>query len=416
MYKLLQRILAVMLTSFCLFPIALKSFPSVNFKMILAVFGLSLFIYANAIREKGRISYALYVLSLLAGLISFIGFVSLDINQTNDFVFATYVVSMWVWFFAAYAVCAFIRWVHVDADILLIGKYLVIVCVLQCILALWINNSTDFQILIDTYLDVNQDSLKEVNRLYGIGAYLDVAGIRFSCVLILIVHIILFEEGKSKFSLVGYWSAFIIIAIVGNMIARTTITGVVVSLLYFGYVSMNWDISVKMENLRKYIALIIACVVFISIAIYFYNANMVLREQIRYGFEGFFNWIEKGKWETDSTDVLKNMYVFPETLKTWIIGDGLMTDPVDPDKFYMRTDVGYLRFIFYFGLLGLAAYIIFYVFAMIAGMKIFPQHKEVFILLFIVNMIVWFKVSTDTFVVFAFLLNAYNLNGKRHVW
>lgn len=50
------------------------------------------------------------------------------------------------------------------------------------------------------------------------------------------------------------------------------------------------------------------------------------------------------------------MYVFPDNLKTWIIGDGYFNGPEDSDPYYTGeiwdigyykgTDVGYLRFIF----------------------------------------------------------------------
>ena len=62
------------------------------------------------------------------------------------------------------------------------------------------------------------------------------------------------------------------------------------------------------------------------------------------------------------------MYVFPDNIKTWIIGDGYFANPGDTDPyyvgplggaFYKSTDVGYLRFIFYFGVLGLFAFVLF---------------------------------------------------------
>lgn len=43
------------------------------------------------------------------------------------------------------------------------------------------------------------------------------------------------------------------------------------------------------------------------------------------------------------------MYVFPHSLKTWLMGDALYMDP-SGSGYYMGTDVGYLRMIFYFGL------------------------------------------------------------------
>ena len=104
------------------------------------------------------------------------------------------------------------------------------------------------------------------------------------------------------------------------------------------------------------------------------------------------------------------MYVFPELFRTWVIGDGYFANPRDTDPFftgkmiggyYMGTDVGYLRFIYYFGLIGLAAISgVIYKSAQICW-KRFAEYKEMFLLLMLVNFIVWFKVSTDIFLVFA---------------
>ena len=101
--------------------------------------------------------------------------------------------------------------------------------------------------------------------------------------------------------------------------------------------------------------------------------------------------------------------VFPTSFKTWLIGDGYFgtttTDPYYIGKewkgFYMATDVGYLRFIFYFGILGLLAFAYFMYRVARTCMNAFPLHKMLFLLLLMVNFIVWFKVSTDIFLVFA---------------
>ena len=51
------------------------------------------------------------------------------------------------------------------------------------------------------------------------------------------------------------------------------------------------------------------------------------------------------------------MYIFPENIKTWIIGDGFWANP-SGSGYYMHTDVGYLRLIYYFGLVGLFVYLL----------------------------------------------------------
>ena len=155
-------------------------------------------------------------------------------------------------------------------------------------------------------------------------------------------------------------------------------------------------------------------VVALLIIVPLYNTIPTFKANTRFAFEGFFSLAEKGQWEVNSTDILKNMYVFPENLKTWVIGDGYIENPIHTDPyytgeviggFYMGTDVGYLRFIFYFGLLGLFAFIYFFITLTSNSIKKFPSQGVLFLLFLAVNLIGWFKVSTDIFLVFApFLL------------
>lgn len=70
----------------------------------------------------------------------------------------------------------------------------------------------------------------------------------------------------------------------------------------------------------------------------------------------------------------------------------------------MGTDVGYLRFIFYFGTLGLAAFTLFMGKVTQLCIRQFKEYKIVFLMLLAVNFIVWFKVATDIFLAFALFL------------
>jgi hypothetical protein len=72
--------------------------------------------------------------------------------------------------------------------------------------------------------------------------------------------------------------------------------------------------------------------------------------------------------------------------------------------YYMATDVGYLRFIFYFGVIGLALFIAFFCKSTQICIRRFIEYKMFFLMLVAVNFIVWFKVATDIFLVFALFL------------
>ena len=70
----------------------------------------------------------------------------------------------------------------------------------------------------------------------------------------------------------------------------------------------------------------------------------------------------------------------------------------------MGTDVGYLRFIFYFGLIGLTFFLVFFGKVTQVCMRRFKRYGLLFLLILSVNLIGWVKVSTDVFLVFALFL------------
>lgn len=83
---------------------------------------------------------------------------------------------------------------------------------------------------------------------------------------------------------------------------------------------------------------------------------------IPYAFELFFSLANEGRLDSSSTnDILDNMIIFPDSLSQWLVGDGYFSDPLVPEYNYMGTDLGYLRFLFYFGLLGSLFIYLFYI-------------------------------------------------------
>ena len=86
-----------------------------------------------------------------------------------------------------------------------------------------------------------------------------------------------------------------------------------------------------------------------------------------------------------------------------------LTDPYYTGEYhsagyYQLTDIGYLRFIFYSGIPGLLAMMLFIWQAGRICMQKNPHLATLFWLFLAVNFTVWFKVSTDIFLVFALFL------------
>ena len=414
--KLIAMLFLVFLTSMFFFPFEFTFLPGINTKMAMAAVGLVLFALDLAKGRAASLDWSFFLLSFLAALVSLAAFASAVINHTNDYTYASYIISMWVWMGAAYVVVSAIKWVHGEATVEIVGNYLIAVCVMQCGLAImidsfpWLKNLVSDLILGLGFVD-NQ-TLEEANRLYGIGCSLDVAGTRFSCVLVIIAFLSLKIAGTEKKQWIWlYLISFFVISVVGNIIARTTIVGVGMAVLVW----LVGAIAVRQTETRRFLisrwlAVLITAIIVCSVL---YIESPVFKDNFRFGFEGFFSLFETGRWETNSNNILRNMIVFPDNLHTWLVGDGYLENPYRRDinyvgpnygGYYMATDIGYLRFIFYFGLIGLLLFCAFMVASANELMKRFPAYSWMFFCILLINLIVWMKVSTDIFVVMAIFL------------
>lgn len=418
MWKLIKVLIAGIAVSFYFFPFEFTFLPGVNTKMAMAGVGLILYVIDLAKGRVGQINKSGFQIAIIAALVSLCGLTAVIYNNTNDYTYATYIVSMFVWLGGAYTAVKIVKWLHGYVSVELVCNYLIGVCVGQCILALVMDFNPTIKAMVDRFVVgfdfVDTDSLTKANRLYGIGAGLDVAGTRFSAVLV-IIAVILQRLSSSRFRnyIWLYLVAFVIITVVGNMMARTTTVGVLVALCYLVMSSGIMKMSINRDNMRIWKYLLGTLCVALPIIISLYSIDPQFRDNIRFAFEGFFSLAEKGHWETNSNNILKNMIVFPDNWKTWLIGDGYIENPTYRDPYYvgpshggyyMGTDIGYLRFLFYFGLFGLLTFIIYFIKVAGSCAERFPKYITMFMLILAINMIVWLKVSTDIFLVFAIFL------------
>ncbi|OOG19699.1 hypothetical protein BWD42_07285 [Sphingobacterium sp. CZ-UAM] len=400
--KLLLIILTVIVTSFFYFPFEFTFLRGINTKLMLAGLGIPMMIFHIIKMDRTILSKEILIASVIALVFSMIGFYSVDTNNSSDYAYATYIMSMWVWLSAAYSVCTLMARIHGKLSVPLIINYLVAVCLLQCVLALVIDFVPAVKFFVDRYFTNGiTDFLNKVERLYGIGATLDVAGVRFSAVLLMIAVLLSQDETirhKPK-TVALYILCFLLISAIGNMISRTTLLGMIGGMMYLFLTTDFFSPTIKYANLKLWGTICLTLVAVFFIGVYFYQTNVQLRELLRFGFEGFFNWVEKGEWRTDSTDRLNGtMWVWPEPndTKTWLIGKATFSD-----WFAVGTDIGYCRFVFYSGLLGLFTFTVFFAYLSVALAYRFARFKHLFVLFFLLLLVNWLKVSTDIFIAYA---------------
>lgn len=413
-----MMLIAGIFVSFYFFPFEFTFLPGVNTKMAMAGVGLIIYIVDVILGDSHKLNKNGLAIVVLGVLVSLCGLFSVIWNNTNDYTYATYFVSMFVWLGGAYAAVKIVKCLHGYVSVELLANYLIGVCAVQCVLALMIDFIPALKAIVDRYVVgfdfVDTNTLTKAHRLYGIGAALDVAGTRFASVLVMIAVLL---QGLSQSRYRGYmWlylTAFLVISIVGNMIARTTTVGIIVSLLYLVLSTGSISLLLRKNSIRIWKYFIGILCVALPIVIYLYASNEQFYDNIRFAFEGFFSLAETGEWETNSNNILKDMIVFPDNFKTWLIGDGYIENPTFRDPYYigpqyggyyMGTDIGYIRFLFYFGLIGLIAFFSYFCKVARTCAEQFPKYATMFMLVLAINMLVWFKVSTDIFLVFAIFL------------
>lgn len=133
--------------------------------------------------------------------------------------------------------------------------------------------------------------------------------------------------------------------ILGMFIARTSMFGLLGLLMFVNVNGSDWNKALK---------IIISAVVTLGFLYLVYLQFFAKSLSLDWAFELFINFFQNDDISTKSTTALKSMWIFPDNLKTWIVGDGLFFDK--RGNYYMHTDVGYLRIIFDIGLLGMIVF------------------------------------------------------------
>ena len=411
--KWLLIFVGIILTDFYFFPLTLAVLPYGNTKMIMAVMSIFLVLTTHHRNVDTSRTLRLFItMCVLAMLVSFCSYITIVVNNTHDYTYVSYIVSMLVWLGGAYTLVRYLRRVHSSLNLRIITFYLVAMCALQCISAILISRYPGFENLVNR-LVLGQAEMLEFgdDRMCGISCAFDVAGIRFSAVLVMAFFFLESTMTDKNIGLVSkalYCLSLMITAVIGNVISRTTTVGLVAGVAYVVcQLCFSSDYVARKEVGKWFSGMLLTGII---VCIGLYNMDFQFRQDIRFGFEGFFSLFETGEWKVHSNEMLKGMYnVFPDNLKTWLFGDGLFIDTTKEPwyvghtyrGYYMDIDVGYLRYIFYFGVVGLASFIGFLLYGMKVCITQFPYCKTLFYGLMLTQLVVFCKVSTDLFQVFA---------------
>ena len=399
--RLIVGFILMLVVSFYLFPIMFTFLPnSINSKMIVAVFGIIAYAFDSVRKGSAEISGSVLMAALIAIIFSVWCLVSVTASNTLDMEYVSYIVSFGTWMAGAYGVYAALHLAYERVDMEILVRYLALVGVFQCVSAVLIDNYGGFASFVDRYV-VGGDYYRNGQRLYGIGAALDPAGVRFSVIQVMIAHLFATHPNvrSTRRHQLTLLIAFSVIVIIGSVISRTTLVGSGLGLAYIA-LSLNRlrrGGFISLRTLRGYVVFLFAMAGVLAFSLYFYETSRTFHGYLRFGFEAFFNWAETGEFRTSSSDHLNTMWVWPEDSWTWIIGRGTF------GVFQNNTDIGYCNFIFYCGIIGLVLFSVFFLYCHWSQIRKFNHFQIAALLLTAFTFIVWVKVTTDIFFIDALL-------------
>jgi hypothetical protein len=343
--------------------------------------------------------------------------VSLLINNTTDIKFVSYMFSQIAVLFASYFVVKTFKKMKYKLNFEILVKLIINVTFIQSVIALSMFLMPDLKEFLLGLENLTTKELSRINsfsgfRIYGVGSSKTfLAGVFNGYALILIA--ILFRLYRFSLKELSFLSLkFSIILFVGMMMARTTIVGALIAIII---ILMPRDLKAMLTIVRKRIlfftiALFIPAGVTGILFIITPAFEILAGEALRFGFEMFINLNESGRFETESTTELIKLYVFPNNIQTYLIGDGYFADPIKISSYYMGTDVGYLRLIYYFGVIGLSCYLAMQIYLIVKAYSVFNIEKGLYVFIIVYFMILNLKGFTDLLAVHIIFIMVYLLN------
>ena len=186
-------------------------------------------------------------------------------------------------------------------------------------------------------------------RLFGASQNMGYANAAVHMGVVMWIAILLHKEkfGFLKRKLF-YYFVISFLSVVGVLFARTYFVMLALTIVYLYMLNAFKLCDTFIDAVKMYMPII-----FLGMLSLFYLIS-TNEEAVNWLFELFVNFLAGDGFTSDSTNELQNMIVFPNNLKTWLFGDGLAF--TSTNGFYMNTDIGYLRSLFYWGIIGSLIY------------------------------------------------------------
>ena len=140
MRKILIVVICAIAVDAFFWDFTLTILPFISSKRFMALFGAAAFFFKGVRKHNPSFSRRVIVSAFLALVFSLWCYIAITLNGTDDTIYVTYFGSFATWLAAAYGVYTVLRYFYGKVDLMLITRYIAIVCVAQCIIAMLIHN------------------------------------------------------------------------------------------------------------------------------------------------------------------------------------------------------------------------------------------------------------------------------------
>lgn len=323
---------------------------------IVQIVGFLLLLYNLCLRKKiSKSLLQFYGYGLIIFIVGF--FTSVLINNTNEFAPALRGIYMLFYSFASYLIIKLVFKTTKHVTYYTLIEWMIFITIIQAVISFSFFFSPNLLSIYNsvTVLDdiEKMDSENMIGfRLMGIGnVQYATAAVQYG---IMLGGLILLKKEKQD----SIYSTSIVYNIVmclfcaaGILSGRTFFLILIVIFGYIFYLNGKSNFSVAVKSILS-ISGFLAILCIISVAYLLVDRP----EVIEWAFELFINWSKHGSLNSGSTTDLQTMYIFPDNIKTWLIGDGRILG--NNGGFYKDTDVGYIRSLFYWGIIGSLIYFV----------------------------------------------------------
>lgn len=355
--NLLKKVLLLFLTFSYIYSVAYAPLRFSS-QVIMGVFGIILYIINLRLEKTFTSQFYSHLPTLLA--LVMVTMCSITLNGTSDYYYITWVIIAIMQLFGAYFLMKIFHFFDEDYSFNSISLYFTMSAILQSIISVAMYFSPSIMEFCLSLLASSDGFLDTLDRtvgfrLIGFGAsYFGVAVIQGFILMIMGVYIA--NNKMSIFKQFLLSLAYVIITVVGMMLARTSMVGAFLGVLIILMVNSKSVFSIILKLFKIiFIVSLILTVLLLAISKLSSDAKDMLEVIYKFAFELFINIFESETVSTSSTDNLLRMWtIVPENFSTWFLGDGFWNTP--DGRYYMGTDVGVLRNIYYIGLIGSFVY------------------------------------------------------------